>query len=773
MVFPPNFEQKLGFDSIRHILTENCLCQLGRQYISEISFSSDKESISSSLLFTEEFRKVLLFDEGFPSQDYYDMVQEILHIRIEGTYMEPERLSELKLSLASIFQIISFFRTRSADKYPALFAKTENIIIDPAILKKIEKIIDDRSNIRDDASPVLKKIRKEKASKLASVEKKIAQSLKAASKAGWTPDDAGVTVRNGRLVIPLLAKFKRQLSGFIHDESSTGQTVYMEPADVLETNNEIRELEYAERREIIRILIEFADFLRPFCDDLLHAYQFLGFIDFVRAKALFAISINGCYPSKLLDAPYISWNDAIHPLLYLSHSKQNKQVVPMTLSLNSGNRILVISGPNAGGKSVCLKTAGLLQYMLQCGLLPSAREDSEFGIFHHLFVDIGDEQSLENDLSTYTSKLLNMKYFLENMDARSLFLIDEFGTGTDPGLGGAMAEAALIRFNEMRGFGVVTTHYSNLKLLGGNVEGIINGAMLFDTRKMKPLYQLKTGKPGSSFAFEIANQIGFPKDVLKKASELTGTRQLDFDRQIQEVEVEKNELAKKTMEMKVADEFLDEIIKKYQKQTEELERSRKEILVKAREDAMKLFNDTNRLIEKTIKEIRESQADKEKTKKLREELNAEKEKLQLMTGGQKSEVRSQQSTNLIPSTSDPRPLISEANSQHPASDIQHPVSRPPTPYQGYIDDLHRKLAAFEMTLDLRGNRVDEALSLLQRYIDDAIILNISEVRILHGKGNGVLRQVTKDYLRSVKEVKSHHDEALERGGPGVTVVSFK
>lgn len=752
MVYPSNFEQKLGFDIIRQLIKDYCLSSIGLQYVNEICFSEDREEIVKLLSYTEEFRKVLLFDDGFPSQDYFDMTSGLLQIRIEGTYMETEQLSTLKLSLNSISQILKFFDTRPEEKYPELHSLASEISIESSIIQKTEKIIDEKSNIRDDASPALRKIRKERITKQAIVEKKIKQSLKVASKAGWTPEDAGITVRDGRLVIPLLAKFKRQLSGFVHDESSTGQTVFLEPTDVLETNNEIRELEYAERREIIRILIKFADFLRPFIDDLLKAYYFLGFIDFIRAKALFAISIKASYPGKVESFPVITWNEAVHPLLYLSHTSQKKLVVPMTLSLNSSERILVVSGPNAGGKSVCLKTVGLLQYMLQCGLLPSAKEDSEFGVFKKIFVDIGDEQSLENDLSTYTSKLLNIKYFLENLEENSLFLIDEFGTGTDPGLGGAIAEASLEKFNEKKSFGVVTTHYSNLKLLAGKLNGVINGAMLFDSGKMKPLYQLKTGKPGSSFAFEIANQIGFPKDVLKNAALVTGKKQLDFERQLQDIEVEKNEMAKKAVEIKVADEFLDELIKKYQKLTEELEKSKYEILLKAREDALHLLNDSNRIFEKTIKEIKESQADKEITKRGREEVNKLKENLRI-----------------IPDT----PGLQQPEVQNPKSGIITIPSQQSQPYQGYIDDFQHKLVSFQLTIDLRGKRADEALALLQRYLDDATLLSIPEVRILHGKGNGILRQITREYLGSIKEIKKYNDEVPERGGPGITVVSFK
>jgi DNA mismatch repair protein MutS2 len=468
---------------------------------------------------------------------------------------------------------------------------------------------------------------------------------------------------------------------------------------------------------------------------------------------MLAIRINGILPANISEKPGFEWNEAIHPLLYLAHSRQKKKVIPLSIALEPDNRILIISGPNAGGKSVCLKTVGLLQYMFQCGILPSVNEDSSFGIFHNLFIDIGDEQSLENDLSTYTSKLLNLKFFIENLDQNSLFLIDEFGTGTDPALGGPIAEASLEEINRKQAYGVVTTHYSNLKLLAGRVPGILNGAMLYDTAKMKPLYLLKMGKPGSSFAFEIARQIGFPAEVLKSAASKTGTSQLDFDRELQNLEVEKTEMTQKSTELKVADDFLNEMITKYKKLNEELEVSKKEIILKAKEEARHILDDSNRIIEKTIKEIRENQAEKTKTKEARQEIEELKKTI---------EIHSEAEADKGPKK---KKMVT----------INAPTSTAPPrgPYQSFYDDLQKKLSTFELTLDLRGKRAEETYSILQHYVDDAILLSIPEVRILHGKGNGVLRQVTRDYLASVKEVKRYSDESLERGGGGITVVSFR
>ena len=626
MIFPGEFELKVGFDGIRALVKEFCLGP-GRHCVDEMGFLDELPEIRSLLGQTEELRRILVSEENFPSQDYYDLTAELARIRTGGTYIEPENLTLLKLSLSSINQILDFFRKHAADMFPYLSSLSKEVSIDNELIPEIDRIIDDKSQVRDEASSALKKIRKERKTKLGAVEKKIAQSLKLARRSGWTPENAELTLRDGRLVIPLLSTHKRKIQGFVHDESATGQTVYLEPADVLETNNEIRELEYAERREVIRILTAFTDTVRPSAGELIQAYNFLGSIDFIRAKAMLATRINGILPAGISEKPGIQWKEAVHPLLYLAHLRQKKKVVPLSIELDGENRILVISGPNAGGKSVCLKTTGLLQYMFQCGILPSAKEESTFGIFRNIFIDIGDEQSLENDLSTYTSKLLNLKFFLEKLDEHSLFLIDEFGTGTDPALGGPIAEASLEEMNRKKAFGVVTTHYSNLKLLAGKVRGINNGAMLYDARKMKPLYLLKTGKPGSSFAFEIARQVGFPPEVLNAAAEKTGTSQLDFDRELQNLEAEKSELGKRSTEVKVADEFLNEMITKYQELSKELESSRKEILNKAKEEAKNILDQSNRLIEKTIKEIRESQAEKARTKEARQEVQELKTKI--------------------------------------------------------------------------------------------------------------------------------------------------
>lgn len=759
MIYPSDFEIKTGFDAIRRMVTEECLSGLGRTEASEAAFMTDPEAVRRHLVCTEELRQILLFEQHFPSQDYYDPTPALAGIRIPGSYLEPEQLSEVRLSLLTISGILGFL-SKNRERFPQLNllagelaggADVDGII--SGIVSQIAGVIDERSQVRPDASEELGEIRRHIEKTRGLIERRVLQIFKTARQSGWTPDDAEVTVRDGQLVIPLVSAHKRKISGFVRDESATGQTVYLEPAELLEMNNDLRELLMAEHREIIRILTRIADAMRPHLEELSMAYRFLGRIDFIRAKAQFAIRIGAVLP-VLTGGSGFSWRQAVHPLLLLKHKPLKKAVVPLDITLRGESRVLVISGPNAGGKSICLKTVGLLQYMLQCGMLVPMKEDSEACLFDRLFLDIGDEQSIDNDLSTYTSKLLNTKFFIENLNRNSLFLVDEMGTGTDPSLGGAIAEASLEAMASSEALGVVTTHYSNLKLLAGQVPGIVNGAMLFDSKKLKPLYKLKAGSPGSSFAFEIAESIGFPKEVLDRASEKTGQSQLDFDRQLQDLEVERGEVTRKSTELRVADDFLNELIVKYQNLNQDLERSKKEILAEARAEAARLLRESNRMIEKTIKEIRESQAEKGKTKEVREEL-AEFKKTMDEGRGTRDDKRNQQiKKSTIEQLSPPHHLTT-------------------SPYKSYMDELHSKLASFHLTLDLRGKRVEEAWSLLQRYIDDAILLSLPEVKILHGKGNGVLRQVARDYLKSVKEVKDFRDEHVERGGAGITVVTFK
>ena len=815
LIYPYNFEQKIGFDSIRSSLRELCISPLGAGFVDRIKFSDNFNHIEKLLEQTEEFRQILISSEKFPSEHYYDVTGSLKNATIEGTYIPQDTLFDIKRSLQTVSDCLIFIKKNQEGVYPRLNEIASSFFLDKSILKRLDAILDDKGKIRDNASDELFKIRREMISKQSSVNKRISQVIQNVKKQGWAPEDIELTIRNGRVVIPLLAAYKRNIKGFVHDESATGQTVYIEPSDVFEMNNDLRELENSERREIIKILLAFTDSIRPSIDELRKCFYFLGLIDFIRAKARYALLTESFKPA-IQETQKLNWTNAVHPLLYLSHKSQKKNVVPLNIALDDDSRILIISGPNAGGKSVCLKTVGLLQYMLQCGILVPMQEFSTAGVFENIFIDIGDEQSLENDLSTYSSHLLNMRHFISNANEHTLFLIDEFGTGTEPQLGGAIAEAILEKLNAKKSFGVITTHYSNLKLFADKVPGIVNGAMLFDSEKMKPLYKLQTGKPGSSFAFEIAETIGLQKDVLQTAKQKAGVKQLSFDKQLQNLEAQKNELDKRETQLRVADDFISEMIDKYQKLTEDLEKSKKEILANAMEDAKNLLENTNKLIENTIREIRESQADKEKTKEVRKNLLEYSEGIKVEKNIQ-STVGIQQSKKLKKKNKEVIPEVKILNTPIEKGDYVRILGQETIGEVVGIDakevfivfgtsqlktkldklekvskedfkrqsdknkfegrrpslDLNDKIKNFKPTIDLRGMRVDEALSTMQHFMDDAVLLSVPEVRILHGKGNGVLRHLVRQYLQAIPEVKHFGDEELERGGHGITVVYFK
>ena len=807
MIYPHDFERKIGFDQVKLRLKHYCLSTLGEGYVDKIRYNKKFDLIQRLLLQVDEFKDIIQFSENFPSHDYIDVRPELSRLRVIGTVIELSSLFDLKASLTTITDVQDFFKKSESEQFPILKELGSNLIVEKGILKKIILIVDERGKIRDGASKELKEVRSDLRRKQGQIDRKIIQSLNLAKSEGWTSSDVEPTLRNNRLVIPVQATHKRKLKGFIHDESATGQTVYIEPAEIFDANNEIRDLENAEKREILKILIAFTDFLRPHLDELRAAYQYLGLIDFIRAKAKFAIEVEAHMP-VLFDKQWVNWVNARHPLLFISHKEQKKEVVPLNLKLDSKERILIISGPNAGGKSVCLKTVGLNQYMLQSGLLPGLDESSEAGIFDNLFIDIGDEQSLENDLSTYSSHLLNIKHFILNSNRATLFLIDEFGTGTEPQLGGAIAEAALEKLNQNQSFGVITTHYSNLKLLADSQEGIVNGAMLFDTHEMKPLYQLKIGRPGSSFAFEIARNIGFPKAVLSNAAVKTGKTQLDFDQQLQQLEVDKIALQKKQLEINVADNFLAETVLKYENLLKEVQSSKKEILTSARDEALKLIDGSNKLIERTIKEIKESQADKERTKEARKRIQQKSENLKSKKGSTKSnkknleqkqvsekplddtiklgdsvQIKEQETIGEVIEIYDDEAIISfnSIKFKTPLSrlnKVSKKMARQKTraaksSYSNIMSDINDKMTNFDLSLDVRGKRAEEALNAVQKYIDEAILLSVKEVYILHGKGDGILRQVIREYLNSVDQISGSRDQSSERGGNGITVVNLK
>lgn len=827
MIYPSNLEQKIGFDQIRQLISGECISTLGKSLVEKMCFSRSYAEIDRLLNEVEEFRHILMFVEHFPAQDYIDMNPVLDHIRIPGTWLDQEELSWFRASLNTLQECIRFFEPDGEENpYPFLTQRRGDVFVDEAILKEINRITDDRGNIRDKASEKLYEIRRQLERKKGETDKRIREVFRQAKSEGIIPEDSEITIRSGRPVIPVMAGFKRRLRGFIHDTSATGQTLYIEPEAVFEISNEIRELELAENYEIHRILLAFTDFIRPFYFDLKKAYHFLAWIDFIRAKARFSLKINA-YKPILNNRPVIDWFQAYHPLLWLSHTAARKKVVPLSLKLSSEQPVLIISGPNAGGKSVCLKTTGLLQYMLQCGIPVPMKPTSEAGIFDKIFIDIGDEQSLENDLSTYSSHLLNMKKLVSEANISTLFLIDEFGTGTEPQLGGAIAEAILEHLVQKKSFGVVTTHYANLKLLADRTPGIANGAMLFDTTDMKPLYILKMGSPGSSFAFEIAQTIGLQKEIIEQALTKTGKAHLDFEKQLQQLEVQKYEIARKTEELRVADDFLHEVIEKYNTLSGEVEAQRAIILKKARQEAKEIISTANRTIENTIREIKEHKADKETTalvrgmvKEFDENLDKQdaedsKKLLRRIAPRVKGSSRKAQGKTSLPESIQPEVLsgklqigdmvrLKEQGSIGEVMEIKGKkaivttdsirLSLPleqlerinprtvqkkkknnnaPSVYGNILKEINQRKLDFNPSLDLRGKRADEALELTRKLIDDAMLYGEHEVRILHGKGYGILRQIVREYLRTLDDVQSFHNEHIERGGDGITIVVLR
>ena len=797
MIYPENFEHKIGFDRIRLMLSAYCISQMGLEKAEKMDFSTNKDFIVKSLEQTDEFIRLLQTGVPFPVRDFHDLREAFHRIQIDGTCLNIEDLFALKPSLNVLEVILRFGHSENATDYPELKSLIDNIFIDRNIFTEVNRLVDDKGEIPDNASPELAEIRQSIRRKQGGIEKRIRQIMSDAKTAGWVDQKSELTVRDGRLVIPVKAGDKRAIRGFIHDESATGQTVYIEPAEIFDTSNEIKELEYAERREIHRILMAFTRLLRPYLSELRKAWNMLGELDFIHAKALLAKEIGGIKP-EIVNTPYINWQQARHPLLEQKLKAQGKQVVPLDLRLDETERILVISGPNAGGKSVCLKTTGLLQYMLQCGLMPPMRVDSQCGLFDNLFIDIGDEQSILDDLSTYSSHLINMKALLEHANAKTLFLIDEFGTGTEPQLGGAIAEAILLELNKKRASGMVTTHYANLKLLADNHEGIINGAMLFDTKFMQPMYIMVTGKPGSSFAFEIAKKIGFPKQILDDAAHITGDQHLKFEKQLQQLEVDKKAIRKKEQDLRIADQLLTEVVEKYKALLAELEGKKKQYLRDAAAEAQELIQKANSQIERTIREIKEAQAERMKTKEIRKNLEDTKQEIaqkakELAEPKKKEDcevvlkvgdtvcIDEMQVVGEILSISDTdATILFDSVKLRTSPDKLRKVSRAEARktqrrwQAGLIaDDLSEKAEHFELTLDVRGKRAEEALDIVDKYLDEAKLLSIKEVSILHGKGNGILRKLIREKLSHNRDVERFCDASLETGGAGITRVYFR
>ena len=820
MIYPDNFEQKIGFDKIRNLITSKCLSTLGEEKTDEMIFSSDYNTIQSQLSQTDEFIRIIQEEDNFPVNHFFDVRPALKNIRVEGTWLEENAVFDLRRSLQTIRDIVSFLKKEDEENtpYPHLQELAGEVLIFPQLLTRIDHILDKYGRIKDNASPELNRIRKEITHVSGGISKSLNAILRAAQSEGLVEKDVSPTMRDGRLVIPVAPAFKRKLKGIVHDESASGKTVFIEPAEVVEANNRVRELESEERREIVKILIAFTDEVRPLAPDIVQSYDFLAWIDFIRAKARFALDIEAIRPT-VENKQQVGWDKAKHPLLYLSHKKQNKSIIPLDIWLDSENRLLIISGPNAGGKSVCLKTVGLLQYMVQCGLLIPLAESSKVGIFDKIFIDIGDEQSIENDLSTYSSHLTNMKMFVRNCDSKSLLLIDEFGGGTEPQIGGAIAESLLKRFNEKESFGVITTHYQNLKHFANEHQGVVNGAMLYDRHLMQPLFTLSIGNPGSSFAIEIARKIGLPEDVIAEASEIVGSDYINMDKYLQDIVRDKRYWETKRQSVRQKEKRLEEITSQYETDLTDVGKQRKEIIRQAKEEAQRLLSDANAKIENTIRSIKEAQAEKEKTKEVRQGLAAFKakleaeetqvddkisrkiqklqerekskkekpkatkeEKLQTISVGDSVRMKGQTSAGEVMEIQGKNAVVAfgmikstvklESLERVSKNQIKRESQKSTFVSSQTSDMTYDKKLNFKQEIDLRGMRGDEALQAVMYFIDDAIQIGAGRVRILHGTGTGALRQIIRDYLRTVNGVKNYQDEHVQFGGAGITIVDL-
>ena len=864
MIYPNNFENKIGFDDIRTLLKERCQSSLGRNMVDELAFSSDADEVNEWLQQANEFRRLKETTDDFPMQYFFDMRESIARIRLTGTHLEENEVFDLRRSLETISNIVIYLNKGNASEdedkvtyiYPALQRLTTDIMTFPAMIRRIDSILDKYGKIKDGASMTLASIRHELQKTEGSISRTLYTILHAAQRDGLVDKDAAPTMRDGRLMIPVAPGLKRKINGIVHDESATGKTVFIEPAEVVEANNRVRELEAEERREVIRILTVFTDEVRPHVKEILDSYRFLAIIDLIQAKTAFA-ELTKAFEPKVENKPHIDWIRAIHPLLQLSLEKQGKKVVPLEILLEQDKRLLIISGPNAGGKSVCLKTVGLLQYMLQCGLPIPIGDRSTCGIFKNIMIDIGDEQSIEDDLSTYSSHLMNMKQMIKNCDAHTILLIDEFGGGTEPMIGGAIAEAVLKQFWQKKTFGVITTHYQNLKHFADDHEGVVNGAMLYDRHQMQALFQLSIGQPGSSFAIEIARKTGLPEEVIKDASDIVGQDYIQSDKYLQDIVRDKRYWEGKRQTIHQHEKNLKGHIQRYETNLEEIERERKQILKRAQQQAEELLAETNRKIENAIREIREAQAEKERTREIREELQEFRQQVQsddtrgLMSEedfarklrqmeerkARKAQRKAEKAQKMEESDKRQQTFGAERNS---GNDLNRPLQKGDTVrikglntigtvenIQGkqitvIFGDVRTKMKAeqveraqmrnekggmrngndemtnaaqkyahlaiqtskmtratmedrkqnFHQDIDVRGMRGDEAVDAVMHFIDDAILIGMSRVRILHGTGTGVLRQLIRQYLRTIPNVSHFRDEHVQFGGAGITVVDI-
>lgn len=777
MTYPHNIEQKIDFQVIRDCLKSCCTSSLGKERVDEMLWVNHYKTVQNRLAHLREMMSVLTDSSlSFPQGDIYDLREALARIRVEGLFMDENELFSLRKMLDYVGQLERFFTLLDREKYP-LLASLPLTSFPSHLIVAIDRIIDRYGKMKDSASPELARIRKDIAQSQGSVSRALNAILRQAQADGLLDKDAAPTMREGRLVLPVPPAYKRKIGGIVHDESATGKTVFIEPQQVVEANNRIRELEGEERRERMRILLEMTEYIRPEISHVLASEEFLADVDFLRAKALFAEDIEAIVP-EVHNQPMLDWREARHPILLLNFRKQGRMVVPLSIRLKD-NRILVISGPNAGGKSVCLKTVALLQYMLQCGLAVPMNEASEMGLFENLLLDIGDEQSIEDDLSTYSSHLRNMKHFVRYANGKTLLLIDEFGTGTEPMIGGAIAEAVLTQLNEQKAYGVITTHYSNLKHLAERSKGIINGAMLYDRGQLKPLFQLSIGQAGSSFAVEIARQIGLPEHIIQRATDIVGEEHIDYDKQLQDIARDKRYWENKRQNIRQKEKHLEEKIAHYEEQMAGIKAKKRAIIEEANQQAADLLKKSNATIERTIREIKEAKAEKKATQQARqkvENLKSKVEEKSTKVSKPSSASASKKQKNVLRDLSELKVL-----SKNPVKLIQETnTPKPKMVSSNVADELRRRKLSFSRELDIRGLRVDEALEVLIAYIDDALMVNAEMVTILHGTGTGALKQLVRDYLserqKTMRKLRSgdisFHDGDPDRGGAGITVVEL-
>ncbi len=825
MIYPSTFESKIGFDRLREQVAACCTMRAGRERLAAETFSTSPREIEQRLALADEMRLVLEMERDFSNNEYPDTDQIIAKLHIEGTFLDVEEVATLRRALTAIGEIVAFVLSRK-ERYPSLYRRSRGVEAFPEIVRKINTLIDDFGNVKDSASPELMQLRRAIREREGQAAKRLQQVLTAAKNAGIVEPDAQLSVRDGKTVIPVSAANKRKLSGFIHDESATGRTFYVEPVEVVELNNELRELEYAERREIVRILTTFTEEIRPDVALLEASGAYLADMDMLRAKGRWA-SENGCVKPILSTDGRLVLKTARHPLLQQTLRTAGREIVPLDLQLDPRRRILVISGPNAGGKSVCLKTTGIVQYMFQCGFPVPTSEISELPVFEHIFIDIGDEQSIDNDLSTYSSHLLNMKNMLAGASERSLVLIDEFGSGTEPNIGGAIAEAILEKLLERGAYGVITTHYANIKYFASNNEGVANGAMMFDVQHIRPLFRLETGKPGSSFAVEIARKIGLPEEIIRKASEKAGSDHINIEKQLREIARDKHYWEQKRDRIRLTDRKVEELEQNYSEQLSKIRAERQEILKRARQEAQQLIADANKQIENTIRTIREAQADKEMTRLVRREFDDFRERVDLNENENEADIlreierierrkqrraeRKARQGEIQPTTAIEVPKVREvvvgSKVRMAGQDVLGEVkmikgrkaqvafgqmltmvdkerltvvsnneyreaTRPQTARTVVSVDISARKLNFRDHIDVRGMRATEALEAVQDLVDDALMVGVGSVTILHGKGTGALKEEIRRYLRSVPEVLSAVDEHADRGGAGITIVTF-